>query len=150
MNFENLPILLILALSVIGNNSSVAIAAGALLLLKLLGLTNWLGAVETHGLNIGVIVLTAAVLAPLASGKVDIASLGNTFRSPAGLIAVVIGLAVAWIAGRGVGYMQASPEIVTALMVGTLIGVCFFKGLAVGPLIAGGMVALIVGLLRIK
>lgn len=150
MNFENLPLLLILALSVIGNNSSVAIAAAALLLLKLLGLTNWMGAVETHGLNIGVIILTAAVLAPLASGKIDISSLGNAFRSPAGIIAILTGLAVACIAGQGVGYMQASPEIVTALMIGTLIGVCFFKGLAVGPLIAGGMVALIVSLLRLK
>ncbi|NSL55781.1 DUF441 domain-containing protein [Uliginosibacterium aquaticum] len=150
MSFENLPLLLILALAVVGNNSSVAIAASALLLLKLLGLTNWLGTVETHGLTTGVIILTAAVLAPLASGKIDLAGLGNTFKSPAGVIAVITGLAVAWVAGRGVGYMQASPEIVTALMVGTLIGVCFFKGLAVGPLIAGGMVALIVGLFHLK
>ncbi len=150
MNFENLPLLLVLALSVIGNNSSVAIAAAALLLLKLLGLSSWLGAVENHGLNVGVIILTAAVLAPLAAGKIDLVGLGNAFRSPAGVIAIVVGLAVAWIAGQGVSYMQGSPEIVTALMVGTLIGVCFFKGLAVGPLIAGGMVALIVGLLRLK
>ncbi|MEN3111115.1 DUF441 domain-containing protein [Uliginosibacterium paludis] len=150
MNFENLPLLLVLALSVIGNNSSVAIAAAALLLLKLLGLGSWLGVVENHGLNVGVIILTAAVLAPLAAGKIDLIGLGNAFRSPAGVIAVAVGLAVAWIAGQGVSYMQGSPEIVTALMVGTLIGVCFFKGLAVGPLIAGGMVALIVGLLRLK
>lgn len=150
MNFENLPILLILALSVIGNNASVAIAATALLLLKLLGLTEWLGVVEARGINIGVIILTAAVLAPLVSGKVDMLSLGNAFRTPTGLIAILVGLAVAWIAGRGVGFMQASPEIVTALMVGTLIGVCFFRGLAVGPLIAGGVVALLVGLLRLK
>ena len=34
-------------------------------------------------------------------------------------------------------------------MVGTIIGVCFFKGLAVGPLIAGGMVALLASLLRL-
>ena len=39
--------------------------------------------------------------------------------------------------------------VVTALMVGTLIGVCFFKGLAVGPLIAGGMVALLVGVFKL-
>jgi uncharacterized membrane protein (DUF441 family) len=149
MSFENLPILLILVLAVIGNNVSVAIAAAALLLLKLLGLSSWLGVVETRGINIGVIILTAAVLAPLAAGKIELAALGDTFKTPAGLIAVAVGLGVAWVAGRGVPFMQASPQLVTAVMLGTLIGVCFFKGLAVGPLIAGGMVALIVGVLRL-
>ncbi|KAF7598873.1 MAG: hypothetical protein CGU28_09675 [Candidatus Dactylopiibacterium carminicum] len=149
MSFTNLPILLILALSVIGNNNTVAIAAAALLLLKLLGLTSWLGQVETHGITLGVIILTAGVLAPLASGKVDLMSFANTFKSPTGLIAISVGFAVAWIAGRGVSFMQASPEVVTAIMAGTLIGVCFFKGLAVGPLIAGGVVALLAGLFRL-
>jgi uncharacterized membrane protein (DUF441 family) len=149
MSFDNLPILLILAISVIGNNSSVAIAAAALLLLKLCGLTNWLDMVETKGINYGVILLTAGVLAPLAAGKIDINGLANIFKTPKGLLAIVIGLGVAWVAGRGVNFMQASPEIVTALIVGTVIGVCFFKGLAVGPLIAGGVVALLVGLFRL-
>jgi hypothetical protein len=44
--------------------------------------------------------------------------------------------------------MKSSPEAVTALMIGTLIGVCFFRGLAVGPLIAGSVVALVLGLLK--
>lgn len=149
MNFENLPILLILAIAVIGNNSSVAIAAAALLLLKVCGLASWLEVIETKGVNYGVIVLTAGVLAPLAAGKVDVNGLASIFKTPKGLLAIVIGLGVAWVAGRGVSFMQTSPEIVTALMVGTVIGVCFFKGLAVGPLIAGGMVALLVGLLRL-
>jgi uncharacterized membrane protein (DUF441 family) len=149
MSFDNLPILLILAISVIGNNSSVAIAATALLLLKLCGLASWLDMVETKGINYGVILLTAGVLAPLAAGKIDINGLANIFKTPKGLLAIVIGLGVAWVAGRGVNFMQASPEIVTALMVGTVIGVCFFKGLAVGPLIAGGVVALLVGLFRL-
>lgn len=149
MSFDNLPILLILAISVIGNNSSVAIAAAALLLLKLCGLTSWLNMVETKGINYGVILLTAGVLAPLAAGKIDINGLANIFKTPKGLLAILIGLGVAWVAGRGVNFMQASPEIVTALMVGTVIGVCFFKGLAVGPLIAGGVVALLVGLFRL-
>ena len=149
MSFDNLPILLILAISVIGNNSSVAIAAAAFLLLKLCGLTSWLNMVETKGINYGVILLTAGVLAPLAAGKIDINGLANIFKTPKGLLAILIGLGVAWVAGRGVNFMQASPEIVTALMVGTVIGVCFFKGLAVGPLIAGGVVALLVGLFRL-
>lgn len=149
MNYENLPILLILAISIIGNNHTVSIAALVLLLMKLLGFSNWLPVIEAKGISIGVTVLTAAVLVPLVSGRIDAQGMLNVFKSPTGLIAVGIGLAVAWIAGQGVPFMKSSPETVTALMVGTLMGVCFLRGLAVGPLIAGGMVALIVGLLKI-
>ncbi len=149
MNYENLPILAILVISIIGNNHTVSIAALTLLLIKLLGLGNWLPFIETKGISIGITVLTAAVLVPLVSGRVDANGMINAFKSPTGLIAVVIGLAVAWIAGQGVPFMKASPETVTALMVGTLMGVCFLRGLAVGPLIAGGMVALIVGAMKL-
>lgn len=149
MNYENLPILIILAISVIGNNHTVAIAAMALLLVKLLGFSEWLPLIEAKGIGIGVTVLTAAVLVPLVSGRIDAASMMNVFKTPSGIVAVLVGLAVAWVAGQGVPFMKSSPEAVTALMVGTLMGVCFLRGLAVGPLIAGGMVALIVGLLRL-
>lgn len=149
MNFDNLPILLVLIISIIGNNHTVSIAALVLLLIKMLGLGDWLPAIEANGVGIGVTVLTAAVLVPLVSGRIDANGVMNVFKTPKGLIAVSVGLAVAWIAGQGVPFMKASPETVTALMVGTLLGVCFFRGLAVGPLIAGGMVALIVGVLRV-
>jgi len=149
MNFENLPILVILVISMIGGNHTVSIAALVLLLIKLLGLASWLPMIEEKGIFIGVTVLTAAVLVPLVSGRIGASGLINVFKTPTGLIAVMVGLAVAWVAGQGVPFMKSSPETVTALMVGTLMGVCFLRGLAVGPLIAGGVVALLVGLLRI-
>ncbi|MCC5467585.1 DUF441 domain-containing protein [Pelosinus sp. Bkl1] len=71
----------------------------------------------------------------------------DLFKAPVGLIAIVIGILVPWVAGQGIFFMKESPEITTALVVGTIIGVCFFRGLPVGPLIAGGMVAIIVSLM---
>lgn len=149
MNYTNLPILLVLGLSVLGNNVTVAIAALVLLLINLLGLNAWFQPIEKFGISGGVTLLTMAVLVPLVTGRIGAPDLLRVFKSPAGILAVVIGISVAWIAAQGVPYMKSSPETVTALMVGTLIGVCFFKGLAVGPLIAGGMVALLVGAMRI-
>ncbi len=149
MHFENLPILAILAIALIGNNYTVSIAAIALLLIKLLGLQSWLPAIESKGISLGVTVLTASVLAPLVSGSVTASSMVKIFRSPTGLLAIGIGIAVAWVAAQGIPFMKSSPETVSALMIGTLIGVCFLKGLAVGPLIAGGIVALIVSLLKL-
>ena len=149
MSFENLPILLILMISVIGNNLTVALAALALLLIKLLGLSSWFPLIENKGISIGVTILTAAILVPLVSGRIGSTEILRVFKSPTGLLAILIGIAVAWVAAQGVPFMKSSPETVTALMIGTLIGVCFLRGLAVGPLIAGGVVALIVGVLKI-
>jgi uncharacterized membrane protein (DUF441 family) len=69
-----------------------------------------------------VAILTAAVLVPVVSGRVDANSIANVFKSPA-VIAVLTGL-LAWIAGQAFLH-----EVVAgggaALMIGTLIGVCF-------------------------
>ncbi|MCE5287531.1 MAG: DUF441 domain-containing protein [Pelosinus sp.] len=144
MNLDNLPILIIIVLSVIGNNQTVSVAAMLLLLIKLLGFDAWFPFIESHGINIGIIILTMAVLAPIAGGRIDMDGIVSTFKSSPGLIAVVVGIFVAWVAGRGVPFMKDTPEAVTALVVGTIVGVCFFRGLAVGPLIAGGLVSIIV------
>lgn len=144
MNWDNVPLLVILVLSVIGNNHSVSIAALLLLLIKLLGFTAWFPYIENHGIHIGITILTLAVLTPIAQGRISVNGILEAFRTPVGLVAVLIGILVAWIAAQGVFFMKESPEAVTALVTGTIIGVCFFKGLAVGPLIAGGMVSLLV------
>ncbi len=147
MNWENLPLLVILVLSVIGNNHTVSIAAMVLLLIKLLGFETWFPYIENHGIDIGITILTLAVLTPIAQGRISIGGILEAFKTPVGLVAIIIGIFVAWVAAQGVFFMKGSPEAVTALVVGTIIGVCFFRGLAVGPLIAGGLVYLIVSLL---
>ena len=140
MNFENLPLLLILVLSVLGNNNSVAIASGFLLLVKLIGLDNYFPLIESHGLQLGIIFITIAVLIPLAKGSVTFNDMSAVFKNPMGIVALVIGVIVAWLAGRGVPFMTTSPEVVTPLIIGTIVGVACFQGLAVGPLIASGIV----------
>lgn len=146
MNWDNIPILVVLVLSVIGNNHTVAIAALVLLLIQKLGLVSFFPLIESYGMNLGIIILTVAVLSPLAQGRISATEIIGLFKAPVGLIAIVIGILVAWIAGNGVVFMKESPETTTALIVGTIIGVCFFRGLPVGPLIAGGMVAIVVSL----
>ena len=144
MNWDNIPILVVLVLSIIGNNHTVAIAALVLLLIQKLGLVSLFPLIESYGMNLGIIILTIAVLSPLAQGRISVNEIVGLFKAPVGLIAIVIGILVAWIAGNGVVFMKESPETTTALIVGTIIGVCFFRGLPVGPLIAGGMVAIMV------
>lgn len=140
MGQEYIIMLLILAISIIGHNMSVAYAAGFVLAIKLLGLTQLLDKLGSHGLNIGIIILTAAILVPIADGRITLAVILDAFKSPAGVVAIITGIGVAIAGGAGVGYMQTTPEIVSALIIGTIAGVFFFKGIPVGPLIAAGVV----------
>lgn len=143
MNLDNLPILIILVVSVIGNNHSVAIAASILLLIKFLGLDMMFPYIENHGISIGIIILTLAVLTPLVTGKITNENILEVFHSPIGIIAILIGIFVAWAGGQGVTLLQSTPQVVTSLVIGTIAGVCFFHGIAVGPLIAAGIVSVI-------
>lgn len=147
MNWDNLPILIILVLSVIGDNHTVSIAALILLLIRLMGFDTCFPYLEKYGVNIGIIILTLAILAPVAQGSLSMKEMLNGFKSSSGIIAILVGILVSWMASQGLDFMKASPEVVTALVVGTIAGVCFFHGLAIGPLIAGGIVSLIVSLI---
>jgi uncharacterized membrane protein (DUF441 family) len=142
VSFDSIPLLILLVLSVLGNNQSVAVATGLLLVLKLLGLHSWLPILETKGMNVGITILTLAILTPLATGRVSLTNIIDAFKSPISLIAITSGIFVAWAAGRGLQFINNSPEIVTTLVLGTVVGVCFLKGVAIGPLIAGGLVSI--------
>ena len=60
------------------------------------------------------------------------------------VLAIIVGIVVAWLGGRGVGLMSAQPLLVTGLLLGTIIGVAVFRGVPVGPLIAAGLLSLLV------
>lgn len=139
----------ILLFSLLGHNMSVAYAVGIVLVIKLLGLTQILQGLGSHGLNVGIIILTAAILVPIADGSITWSIIVDAFKSPAGVVAILVGIGVAVAGGAGVGFMQAKPEIVSALIIGTMSGVFFFKGVAVGPLIAAGIVCAIMELAKL-
>ena len=139
MYSEYLMLLLILALGIIGHNTTVAYAVIIVLVLKLLGLTAMLDILSVNGLNWGIVLLLAAILVPIATGDVTIANMIDAFKSPLSIAAIVCGVLAAMAGGGGVELLKNDPHIVAALIIGTIIGVCFFKGVAVGPLIAGGM-----------
>lgn len=144
MNIINVILLALLALGILGGNTAIAIATCLLLLLRLLNLGEVFPYLEQYGLQIGIVILTLGVLAPLASGKISMETIVQTFRSWQSLLAIFIGALVAYLGGKGATFMAESPLVVTGLMVGTIIGVAFFRGVPVGPLIAAGIVALLV------
>ena len=139
---EYLMILFVLLLSIIGHNMTVVYAAVIVLVAKIVSqisntpiILDWLGG---HGLQLGIIILTAAILVPIANGTVTISTMTDSFKSLPGIVALIAGLLAAISGGLGVPLMQENPNVIPALIIGTMAGVFFFKGIAVGPLIAAG------------
>ena len=138
-----LILLVFAALGVISHNAPVIIASTVLLLIQQTPLTRYLPWIEKNGLSLGIILLTIGVLSPLASGKLTLSA--ADFANWKVLAAIAVGVLVAWLSGRGVTLMLAQPGVVPGLIIGTVIGVAFLKGVPVGPLIAAGILSLFIG-----
>lgn len=145
MDMTSLLLLGLAALGIISSNSPVTIAMVVLLLLRVLGLQQTFPWLEKYGLTIGIIILTIGVMTPLASGKISLQMVGQSFLHWKSLLAIAIGILVAYLGGRGAMLMTNQPTVVAGLLIGTVIGVALFKGVPVGPLIAAGMLSLLIG-----
>jgi uncharacterized membrane protein (DUF441 family) len=139
----NQPILFLLLLLVIGfiaKNTSLIVSVGVLILLKIAGVgPKFFSFIQIKGINWGVTIITIAVLAPIASGKIGFKDLLETFKSPYAWTALISGMLVALLAKGGVNLLASDPQITTALVIGTILAVALFKGVAVGPLIGAGI-----------
>ncbi|MEH7545088.1 uncharacterized membrane protein (DUF441 family) [Neobacillus bataviensis] len=133
-------LLLLLVIGLIAKNSSLMLAIAVLLLLKAGGLeAKSFSFIQSKGINWGVTLITIAVLAPIASGDIGFKDLTSSFKSPYAWIALISGMLVALLAKGGVKLLADDPQITTALVLGTILSVSIFKGVAVGPLIGAGI-----------
>ncbi|MHB1041265.1 MAG: DUF441 domain-containing protein [Eubacteriales bacterium] len=140
-------LLIIAALGLAGKNSIVAAAAGILLVLHLLINERAMFFFEEYSLRVGIGIITFAVLIPFSTGSIGFQAILESFKSSVGLVAVFVGIAIAYLGGRGVTLLTGQPQVMIGLLIGTIIGVAFFKGVPVGPLIGAGLVAVLLSLL---
>lgn len=140
-------LLAVMAVGVIGKNHLLVRASGILLFVLLLGISPVLEFLERDGLEVGILVLTIAVLTPLATGETGIRDLSATFTSHKGVSALIAGALAAWLTAQGVGLLRAQPEIVLGLAIGTIFGAAFLGGIPAGPLVAAGFAAVLIKVL---
>ena len=117
------------ALGFISHNTTVAVSILVLIIVRVTPLSTFFPWIEKQGLSIGIIILTIGVMAPIASGTLPPSTLIHSFLNWKSLVAL----------------MGSQPQLVAGLLVGTVLGVALFRGVPVGPLIAAGLVSLIVG-----
>ncbi len=142
---------LILLVAYLGKNSSLIIATVAVMLFKLLPQSDkLLNLIHAKGINWGVTIITVAVLVPIATGEIGFEDLIKAFKSPAGWIAVACGVLVAVLSKNGLGFLATSPQVTVALVLGTIAGVVFLKGIAAGPVIAAGITYCIITLFKLS
>ena len=143
INFVALFLVGLIFLGVLSNNSTITIAATVLLFMQQTLLTKYLPLVDKYALNSGITLLTIGVLSPLVSGKTPFFHYYEFFSLKM-IMAIIIGILVAWLAGRGVPLMSNQPILVTGLIIGTIAGVALLGGIPVGPLIAAGILSFFV------
>lgn len=142
----NLVVLIVLlACGIFSQNTAVTIAAVVLIVFRITPLSEFFPLLQQHGLNLGIIILTIGVLTPIASGKLPGEAILKSFLSWKSLLAIAIGIFVAWLGGRGVKLMTNQPDVVAGLLIGTVAGVAVLRGVPVGPLIAAGILTLFIG-----
>ena len=132
--------LILLAVAILAKNQSLIVAVLFLLVIKWIGLGDKLFPLfQQKGINIGVTVITIAVLTPIVTGEIGFKQLGEAVRSSYAWIALGAGVLVALIAASGIDLLRTDPHITTALVFGTILAVTLFNGVAVGPLIGAGI-----------
>jgi len=141
--------LLIFLLGIWGKSSVIAAAAGILLVLQVTNFQSLLPVLERRGLEIGLVFLVIAVLVPFATGRVSPRELLRSFATVPGIIAIVSGAVATVMNGSGLDLLQREPSLMIGLVIGSIIGVITFGGIPVGPLMAGGIAAVLLKLVRL-
>lgn len=149
-NQSILFLFILLAIGLLAKNQSLTIAVLVLLLVKWTPLDEKLFPyLQQKGINFGVTIITIAVLVPIASGEIGFRQLTEAIKSYYAWIALASGIAVALLAKGGLSLLASDPHITTALVLGTVIAVALFNGVAVGPLVGAGIAYMVLHVVQI-
>ena len=140
MKGEILLFILILV-GLMGRSHIITTAACVLLIVKLVALDRFLPTIERRGLELGLLFLTMGVLVPFASERISAKDIGSVFTSIPGILALIGGALATYMNGKGLALLKIDPELIVGLVIGSIFGILFMRGIPVGPLMAAGITA---------
>jgi uncharacterized membrane protein (DUF441 family) len=141
MNGEILLVILII-IGLIGRSPIITTASCVLLIIKLIHLERYLPTIERRGLELGLLFLTLAVLVPFANEKIQIRDMIQVFTSWPGILALLGGAVATYMNSKGLHVLKTDPQLIVGLVIGSIFGIIFLRGIPVGPLMAAGITAL--------
>jgi len=139
---------LILAIGLLSRNRLIYISAGVLLIFSFLDMLPRSPSSQNIVLDVGVILLVIGVLMPLGSGTILARDVYGSIFTREGLICFVVGILSAAMARDGIELMKGFPGAMIGLLMGSIVGTAFFRGIPTGPLVAAGLAAFIINLLK--
>lgn len=139
---------LILVLGLLAQNRLVACSSGLLLALVAGSFIRFTPELQALLLDAGIIIMIISILIPFATGTITAKQIYMSMFSANGFIAVIVGILAAVLGSRGVWFLKESPEAMIGLVFGSILGASFFKGIPTGPLVAAGMAAVLVQLVK--
>lgn len=146
MSQSGIALLGILFLSIIFKDYILAAAAGVLFLLNLIFDKGALVSLSRPAFLLGIFFLMVFIMMPVATEKVRLSSLMEQFKNPIFFLTIATAAIISYFGGRGISFMQ-QPHILFAVVLGTLIGVLFLRGLPAGLIIAAGIVSVVAGIM---
>jgi uncharacterized membrane protein (DUF441 family) len=140
MNGDVLLVILII-IGLIGRSPIITTAACVLLVVKLINLDRFLPSLERRGLELGLLFLTIGVLVPFASERISYKDVLSVFTTWPGIIALTGGAIATYMNGKGLELLKIDPQLIVGLVIGSIFGILFMRGIPVGPLMAAGITA---------
>ncbi len=142
-------LVVLIIIGIVGRASILATAASFLLILKLLSLQRYFPMLERRGLELGLLFLMISVLIPLVNGKVATKDMMSTFMTIGGLCAIIGGIVATYVNCQGLYMLKTDPELMMGLVIGSVLGIVFLKGIPVGPLMAAAIAAMLLKLYQL-
>lgn len=139
----NVLLVILIIIGMVGRSHIITTAACVLLVVKLISLERYLPTIERRGLELGLLFLTMGVLVPFASEKIQLKDVTSVFTTWPGIIALTGGAIATWMNGKGLDLLKFDPQLIVGLVIGSIFGIIFLRGIPVGPLMAAGITALL-------
>ncbi|WP_438448796.1 DUF441 domain-containing protein [Gorillibacterium sp. sgz5001074] len=139
----NVLLVILIIIGMLGRSHIITTAACVLLAIKLISLERYLPTIERRGLELGLLFLTMGVLVPFASEKIQLRDVTSVFTTWPGIIALVGGGLATWMNGKGLDLLKFDPQLIVGLVIGSIFGIIFLRGIPVGPLMAAGITAML-------
>ena len=142
-------LVVLLLVGIIARSNLISSAACILLVLKFSRLDMFFPFLEKRGLEIGLLFLLLSILVPVATEKLTRNEILYSFLSLPGILAILGGALATYLNGDGLKLLQIDPEIIFGVVIGSIIGITFFGGIPVGPLMAAGLTALFLNIIAL-
>lgn len=146
--FYKVVIFFLIIISFVTKNKNLSIAAFVIFVVSLINNQKSIYFIEKYFLDIGMIFLMMWMLVPLIKIENSLTPNIKSLLNLNGLVSFIVGAAVVILAAQGVSFLKGSADVLTGVILGSILGVALLGGVPVGPLIASGIAYEIVRLIN--